>query len=124
MRNIFRTTLQSCPTTILGELSCPYTLALTYPPTSWPLHAHSLPWSRSHSHRWRAKTVCRYRLSLLSESLGAFRLAVPRAYGGLELDPMTQVRVVEELSRLDGSVGWCAWCHRQAVLPVRSSHLK
>lgn len=41
-------------------------------------------------------------------ALGAFRLAVPRTYGGLELDPMTQVRVVEELSRLDGSVGWCA----------------
>jgi alkylation response protein AidB-like acyl-CoA dehydrogenase len=41
-------------------------------------------------------------------ALGAFRLAVPQAYGGLELDPMTQVRVVEELSRLDGSVGWCA----------------
>ena len=41
-------------------------------------------------------------------ALGAFRLAVPHAYGGLELDPMTQVRVVEELSRMDGSVGWCA----------------
>jgi len=40
--------------------------------------------------------------------LGAFRMAVPHAYGGLELDPMTQVRVVEELSRMDGSVGWCA----------------
>src|SRR5262249_2429436 len=40
--------------------------------------------------------------------LGAFRLAIPRTYGGLELDPMTQVRVVEELSRMDGSVGWCA----------------
>ncbi len=40
--------------------------------------------------------------------LGALRMAVPRAYGGLELDPMTQVRVVEELSRQDGSVGWCA----------------
>lgn len=26
---------------------------------------------------------------------GVFRLAIPRAYGGLELDPMTQVRVVE-----------------------------
>jgi alkylation response protein AidB-like acyl-CoA dehydrogenase len=40
--------------------------------------------------------------------LGAFRMAVSRDYGGLELDPMTQVRVVEELSRMDGSVGWCA----------------
>jgi alkylation response protein AidB-like acyl-CoA dehydrogenase len=40
--------------------------------------------------------------------LGAFRMAVPKIYGGLELDPMTQVRVVEELSRMDGSVGWCA----------------
>jgi alkylation response protein AidB-like acyl-CoA dehydrogenase len=40
--------------------------------------------------------------------LGAFQMGVPRAYGGLELDPMTQVRVVEELSRMDGSVGWCA----------------
>ena len=39
--------------------------------------------------------------------LGAFRLAVPRAIDGPEVDPMTQVRVVEELSRLDGSVGWC-----------------
>ena len=41
-------------------------------------------------------------------TLGAFRMAVPRVYGGLELDPITQVRVVEELSRMDGSVGWCA----------------
>ncbi|MDO8431663.1 MAG: acyl-CoA dehydrogenase family protein [Candidatus Binatus sp.] len=40
--------------------------------------------------------------------LGAFRMAIPRAYGGLELDPMMQVRVVEELSRIDGSVGWCS----------------
>lgn len=42
------------------------------------------------------------------KDLGVFRMAVPRAYGGPELDPMTQVRVVEELSRMDGSVGWCA----------------
>jgi alkylation response protein AidB-like acyl-CoA dehydrogenase len=41
------------------------------------------------------------------QELGAFRMAVPRAIGGPELDPVTQVRVVEELSRLDGSVGWC-----------------
>lgn len=39
---------------------------------------------------------------------GIFRMAVARAYGGLELPPAAQVRVIEELSRLDGSVGWCA----------------
>jgi alkylation response protein AidB-like acyl-CoA dehydrogenase len=37
---------------------------------------------------------------------GAFRMGVPRVYGGPELDPMGQVRVVEELSRIEGSVGW------------------
>jgi alkylation response protein AidB-like acyl-CoA dehydrogenase len=37
-----------------------------------------------------------------------FRMAMPHEYGGPELDPLTQVRVIEELSRLDGSVGWCA----------------
>jgi len=35
-----------------------------------------------------------------------FRLGTPRAYGGPELDPMSQVRVVEELARIEGSVGW------------------
>jgi alkylation response protein AidB-like acyl-CoA dehydrogenase len=37
---------------------------------------------------------------------GVFRLGVPRPYGGSELDPMSQVRVVEELARIEGSVGW------------------
>jgi alkylation response protein AidB-like acyl-CoA dehydrogenase len=37
---------------------------------------------------------------------GVFRMGAPRVYGGGEFDPMSQVRVVEELSRLDGSVGW------------------
>jgi indole-3-acetate monooxygenase len=39
---------------------------------------------------------------------GIFRMAVPRVYGGGEMDPMTQVRVVEELARMEGSVGWLA----------------
>jgi len=39
---------------------------------------------------------------------GVFRMATPRAYGGPEHEPTTQVRVVEELSAADGSVGWCA----------------
>ncbi len=37
---------------------------------------------------------------------GVFRMGVPQVYGGAELDPMGQVRVVEELSRIEGSVGW------------------
>ena len=37
---------------------------------------------------------------------GVFRMGVPRAYDGVEFDPMSQVRIVEELSRINGSVGW------------------
>jgi alkylation response protein AidB-like acyl-CoA dehydrogenase len=35
-----------------------------------------------------------------------FRMGTPRAYDGPELDPMSQVRVVEELARIEGSAGW------------------
>lgn len=38
---------------------------------------------------------------------GLFRLWMPRALGGEETDPMTLVRVVEEISRVDGATGWC-----------------
>src|SRR5690348_8784740 len=37
---------------------------------------------------------------------GFFGLWVPRNLGGAEVDVETSVRVVEELSRLDGAVGW------------------
>jgi len=36
-----------------------------------------------------------------------FRLWIPRTLGGEETDPMTLVRVVEEISRADGATGWC-----------------
>jgi indole-3-acetate monooxygenase len=37
---------------------------------------------------------------------GVFKLALPRSLGGLECDPLTIIRVIEELSRADGSGGW------------------
>jgi alkylation response protein AidB-like acyl-CoA dehydrogenase len=39
---------------------------------------------------------------------GVFRMAMPRAWGGPELDLLSQVRVIEALSVADASVGWCA----------------
>lgn len=39
---------------------------------------------------------------------GIFAIAMPKAWSGPELDPMTQLRIVEELAYADGSVGWCA----------------
>jgi alkylation response protein AidB-like acyl-CoA dehydrogenase len=39
---------------------------------------------------------------------GVFGMAMPRAWGGPELDPQTQFRVLEALAIADGSVGWCA----------------
>jgi len=37
---------------------------------------------------------------------GVFRLFVPRVLGGNKADPITACRIIEELSRADGSVGW------------------
>jgi alkylation response protein AidB-like acyl-CoA dehydrogenase len=40
---------------------------------------------------------------------GIFGMAMPREWGGAELDPLEEIRVIETLSRFDGSVGWCAF---------------
>ncbi|WCB93338.1 Flavin-dependent monooxygenase, oxygenase subunit HsaA [Baekduia alba] len=40
---------------------------------------------------------------------GIFRMSMPSAWGGPELDPLRQFEVIEALSVADGSVGWCAY---------------
>ena len=42
------------------------------------------------------------------QQAGAFRMTMPREWGGPEADPLAQVRIVEALSIADGSVGWCS----------------
>lgn len=39
---------------------------------------------------------------------GIFRMLVPRAIGGSEIDPLSYMEIVEILSNADASVGWCA----------------
>ena len=41
-------------------------------------------------------------------SAGAFRLPMPAAWGGPEVDILTQTEIIETLSAADGSAGWCA----------------
>lgn len=38
-----------------------------------------------------------------------FSLYVPKCLGGPELDPITAFHVVEEISKTDGSTGWCSF---------------
>lgn len=44
-------------------------------------------------------------LAALHES-GLLRMVTPRSLGGLEVDPITRVRVVEEVAGYDTAAGW------------------
>ena len=57
------------------------------------------------------QTRCRLPESLVKamDEAGLFQLYVPMLLGGPETDPITAFRAVEELSKVDGSVGWCSF---------------
>ena len=38
---------------------------------------------------------------------GVFRMTMPLTWGGAELDPVTQLRIIEVLAEADASVAWC-----------------
>jgi hypothetical protein len=40
------------------------------------------------------------------KEVGLYRMWTPLAYGGLEVDPMTAVRVLEEVARIDSAAAW------------------
>jgi alkylation response protein AidB-like acyl-CoA dehydrogenase len=47
-------------------------------------------------------------IAAVMKDAGVFGMAMPRVWGGPELDPLTQFRMIEALAMADGSVGWCA----------------
>ena len=47
-------------------------------------------------------------VTMAIQEAGIFGMVMPRAWGGPELDPLMQIRVIEALAMADGSAGWCA----------------
>ena len=47
---------------------------------------------------------------------GLFQLYLPSAIGGAETPPLTTFRVIEELSKAEGSVGWCVMIANSVTL--------
>ena len=46
-------------------------------------------------------------LAATMRDAGLFHINVPREYDGLQCDPVTTCKVIEEVSSADGSAGWC-----------------
>jgi alkylation response protein AidB-like acyl-CoA dehydrogenase len=64
----------------------------------------------------RERRVPRHVADAMAE-IGICRILAPRAVGGLQLDPITYLDIIEALSHAEGSAGWCAQVY------TASSHL-
>ena len=53
---------------------------------------------------------------------GMFRLLLPRSLDGAELDPITYVRVIEEVAKADASTAWCL--NQNCVCSVIAGYLE
>jgi alkylation response protein AidB-like acyl-CoA dehydrogenase len=49
---------------------------------------------------------------------GLLQMFLPRSVGGPELPPLTVFRAIEEISKADGSIGWCAMIATAGSLAV------
>jgi indole-3-acetate monooxygenase len=58
------------------------------------------------------------------KAIGIYRMFVPRSHGGMELELPTGIRVIVELAKIDGSLGWLAMIASggaliASMLPIR-----
>ena len=64
---------------------------------------------------------------------GLYSMSHPKAFGGLEVDPITMFRVVEEVTRQDSAAGWnlqiaaagnciLAWLPDEGAAEIMNSH--
>jgi indole-3-acetate monooxygenase len=71
--------------------------------------AHSLePLIREHARELEDRHVPPRLVAALYDT-GVFRAMLPREVGGLEAEPVEWLRMIEELARVDASVGWLAF---------------
>lgn len=68
-----------------------------------------VPLVREHADQIEAQRRIPPQVITAMRAAGIFRMTAPRDWGGPELDPMMQFKVLETISAADGSTGWCAY---------------